>query len=916
MRISFSSRPPLSSPSRATPRSLGREQTVALEEEIQSLLQKGAIRRCPRRAAGFYSTMFVTPKKGGSWRPIINLRSLNRYVITPHFKMETIQNLKDVLHQGDFMAKIDLKDAYQAVPSTNQIASTSGSCGRARHSNFLPYPLGWHQPHWCLQTTQTSGSLPAANGDKDHDIPGRYTDHGPLSGGGVQEPSTGDSDPHPPGFCDQPEEMYTHPNSVDRVSRVRGGLRPDGSLSAPGQGQQDKEGVQAYGQSIGGLRSLPGPPDRPANLLLTRSPDCPATLPGPSGPQDEDPVLQQSGLRSQGPIVSSGICRPVLVGGECEPGNVPAYSPTICIPEPGNGCINSGLGSPVPGIIPEDGGSLDQRGSNSPHKLARVDGSLPGSPLLCKGQEQDPHPTFHGQQSGNSLCQSPRGHAFQGPVLPGPRVLGVVHAEKDHPPCSPHPGQGQCDGRLGVSPQHRLQRLEARPGDFQGDPEATGTILCGPLCELPEHPIGDVLQLEARPCSSSGGCLEPAMVRSPPLHVSTVRSDREMSPQSQVRRSGPGRADSTLVACSSVVPNIDEHALSPPGPPTLTAEPSHRLPGSKPSADNSGAPDSSSLACVQNQGVSSASASLICASWREGTSRAYQSAWKRWVDWCGEREIDPCSTTVGNIVNFLTEIFNEGKGHSTLNRYRSAISMSHGATDGSPIGQHPLVSRLLQGMFNTRPPKPKSSLVWNVDTVVTHIKNRPASEELSLKELSQKVVTLLALTNADRASDLYLLTLSHRRYHEDRVTFLIEGLGKTRRSGPPREVSYHAFPDCPNICPMETLRVYERKTLSLRNETDPLLISCVKPHKQVATSTISRWIKAMLREAGVDANAHSTRSASTSAAFAAGLSTKDIMNAACWSRESTFKRFYCRPISNTESFSSLILRGRYAASLL
>ena len=199
------------------------------------------------------------------------------------------------------------------------------------------------------------------------------------------------------------------------------------------------------------------------------------------------------------------------------------------IPEPGNGCINSGLGSPVPGIIPEDGGSLDQRGSNSPHKLARVDGSLPSSPLLCKGQEQDPHPTFHGQQSGNSLCQSPRGHAFQGPVLPGPRVLGVVHAEKDHPPCSPHPGQGQCDGRLGVSPQHRLQRLEARPGDFQGDPEATGTILGGPLCELPEHPIGDVLQLEARPSSSSGGCLEPAMVRSPPLHVSTVRSDREMS---------------------------------------------------------------------------------------------------------------------------------------------------------------------------------------------------------------------------------------------------------------------------------------------------------------------------------------------------------------------------------------------------
>ena len=675
MRISFSSRPPLSSPSRATPRSLGREQTVALEEEIQSLLQKGAIRRCPRRAAGFYSTMFVTPKKGGSWRPIINLRSLNCYVITPHFKMETIQNLKDVLRQGDFMAKIDLKDAYQAVPIHEPDRKYLRFVWKGETFEFSTLPFGLASAP--LVFTKLLKPVVAFLRQMGIRIM-IYLDDILIVAPSPEEVSRNlqlviQILMHPPGFCDQPEEMYTHPNSVDRVSRVRGGLRPDGSLSAPRQGQQDKEGVQAYGQSIGCLGSLPGPPDRPANLLLTRSPDCPATLPGPSGPQDEDPALQQSGLRSQGPIVSSGICRPVLVGGECEPGNVPAYSPTICIPEPGNGCINSGLGSPVPGIIPEDGGSLDQRGSNSPHKLARVDGSLPGSPLLCKGQEQDPHPTFHGQQSGNSLCQSPRGHAFQGPVLPGPRVLGVVHAEKDHPPCSPHPGQGQCDGRLGVSPQHRLQRLEARPGDFQGDPEATGTILGGPLCELPEHPIGDVLQLEARPSSSSGGCLEPAMVRSPPLHVSTVRSDREMSPQSQVRRSGPGRADSTLVACSSVVPNIDEHALSPPGPPTLTAEPSHRLPGSKPSADNSGAPDSSRLACVrhrlQNQGVSSASASLICASWREGTSRAYQSAWKRWVDWCGEREIDPCSTTVGNIVNFLTKIFNEGKGHSTLNRY-------------------------------------------------------------------------------------------------------------------------------------------------------------------------------------------------------------------------------------------------------
>ena len=115
-RISFKSRPPLTSPPRGPLPSLGREQVKVLEEEIHNLLQKQAIQHCPHKSLGYYSSMFVVPKKGGKWRPIINLRTLNSYVKTPHFKMETIHNLKDVLRQGDFMVRLDLKDAYLTVP--------------------------------------------------------------------------------------------------------------------------------------------------------------------------------------------------------------------------------------------------------------------------------------------------------------------------------------------------------------------------------------------------------------------------------------------------------------------------------------------------------------------------------------------------------------------------------------------------------------------------------------------------------------------------------------------------------------------------------------------------------------------------------------------------------------------------------
>ena len=57
------------------------------------------------------------PKEG--WqaeRPVINLKRLNQSVKAEHFKMECIHMLKNLLRAGDWMAKIDLKDAYFMIP--------------------------------------------------------------------------------------------------------------------------------------------------------------------------------------------------------------------------------------------------------------------------------------------------------------------------------------------------------------------------------------------------------------------------------------------------------------------------------------------------------------------------------------------------------------------------------------------------------------------------------------------------------------------------------------------------------------------------------------------------------------------------------------------------------------------------------
>ena len=50
-------------------------------------------------------------------RPVINLRPLNIFVTYIHFKMENISSLINILRPNNFIATIDLKDAYFTVPT-------------------------------------------------------------------------------------------------------------------------------------------------------------------------------------------------------------------------------------------------------------------------------------------------------------------------------------------------------------------------------------------------------------------------------------------------------------------------------------------------------------------------------------------------------------------------------------------------------------------------------------------------------------------------------------------------------------------------------------------------------------------------------------------------------------------------------
>ena len=92
------------------------EESKFIDTEIYSLLQKNVIEESLHEPGEFISPIFLRPKSDGSFRLILNLKKLNKFMPKIHFKMDTIHTVTELIHESSYMTKIDLKDAYYSIP--------------------------------------------------------------------------------------------------------------------------------------------------------------------------------------------------------------------------------------------------------------------------------------------------------------------------------------------------------------------------------------------------------------------------------------------------------------------------------------------------------------------------------------------------------------------------------------------------------------------------------------------------------------------------------------------------------------------------------------------------------------------------------------------------------------------------------
>ena len=89
--------------------------TDRLDEEITSALERGVFSEVltKDRHQGSYSRFFGVKKRGSDKiRPILDLSKVNMCIQSIDFKLESLANALELINQGEWFTKIDLKDAF------------------------------------------------------------------------------------------------------------------------------------------------------------------------------------------------------------------------------------------------------------------------------------------------------------------------------------------------------------------------------------------------------------------------------------------------------------------------------------------------------------------------------------------------------------------------------------------------------------------------------------------------------------------------------------------------------------------------------------------------------------------------------------------------------------------------------------
>ena len=873
------------------------DQNSIIKNEIVSLLIKGAIRQVPFSHDGFCHRLFLVPKKGGGQRPVLDLSALNQFIETEHFKIENLVTLKSLLNKGDYMINLDLTDAYLTVPMHPDSRKFLRFLLGDKTYEFTAMPFGLNvaprlftkimkpvvaslrsqgvrliiylddiliiassietlNRHKTLAISLLESLGFLINYEKSNLTPSQQI---VFLGMLVDSASMQFILPQQKAVQIQKEcrlLLNTNRPTIRHLSRVLGLLeacRP-AVWSAPLHYRQ----LQTL--QINALQRWANF-NAPVDLTPSAKSDLSwwvTTLQTPQGSPIVPPIADltiSSDASKQGWGASWGSQRTGGLWSEKESQdhiNVLELRAAFF-------ALKSFLPTQTNKVI-----------------CLKLDNTTAVSYLNNLGGTYCPQ-LLHLAVAIWDWCE--KRHLF----LLAQHIPGKTNVEAD-----------------------TESRVKRDLNDWRIPPKIIAPLIRDCTIDLFASrltPTKTVCQLETGSKRGAQRRLHDELVESEGICLPSVQLNSVSSSKGQegTRDSGAG---GTTMDHTTLVASTDRTYCGLPGISGEQPQTTARRVQSRSDAPSFSFSEVSRMENIRQRyktmGISEKAIELLCNNTKGSTSKTYNVSWAQWSRWCSERKSDPVSCPVSDILTFLAEQFSQGKEYRSINVLRSAISSAHCHIDDKPVGQHPLIVRLMKGVSISRPPQPRYQKTWNVSVVTAHLASLGCNKTMSIKQLSQKLCMLMDLTCPERSSVMASLDITYMRLYPEGVKFFHTIFRRRAYSGNLGESVYPKFTD-ESLCPVTCLSVYLERTKDWRaiNKDKPrLFLSIKKPHKPVSSSTLSRWIKETIFQSGIkdfSFTGHSVRSASTSAARASGLSIDTIISMADWTNESTFKKFYYSP---------------------
>jgi hypothetical protein len=112
--------------------------------------------------------------------------------------------------------------------------------------------------------------------------------------------------------------------------------------------------------------------------------------------------------------------------------------------------------------------------------------------------------------------------------------------------------------------------------------------------------------------------------------------------------------------------------------------------------------------------VSDRSFRLIAAGWVPFSEDQYERAWQSFMSFLRASSVPLHQASLRTVTDYLSHLFDVGMSWSTIAIHKSMISMTMAPIDGVNIGDHPLVKRLMRGVFKERPSRRANPAPWDL----------------------------------------------------------------------------------------------------------------------------------------------------------------------------------------------------------